>query len=221
MKINIEEIRLVTWDVDGTLYSLHKMKWYVVLQYLQVIANGGRRVAQEDFRFLRRYRQMIENARTGGGVLAADFPEQLERSAVAAAAHRWYVQVIEKCGPHANLESVLKMLKSRGIRQVAFSDYEAETKLKALKLSEYFDGVYDGVRFGFVKPHPAVLKTIAGDFAIPIESLLHIGDRVDTDEAVSQAAGCRSLIIKRDFKDYASLLRRWTSPRSGNRVAGT
>jgi FMN phosphatase YigB (HAD superfamily) len=77
------------------------------------------------------------------------------------------------------------------------------------------------VRFGFLKPHPAVLKTIAGDFAIPIESLLHIGDRVDTDEAVAQAAGCRSLIIQHDFKDYASLLRRWTIPRSGNTEAGT
>ena len=220
MKINIAEIGLVTWDVDGTLYSLRKMRWYIVLKYLQVIANGGRRLAQADFRSLRRYRQLIESTRKGGGVLAADFREQLEPSPDAAA-HRWYVQAIEKCGPRANVESVLTLLRSRGIRQVAFSDYEAESKLKVLKLSEYFDGVYEGVRFGFVKPHPAVLKKIAGDFSIPIESLLHIGDRVDTDEAVAQAAGCRSLIIQRDFEDYASLLRQWKTPRSGNRVAET
>jgi putative hydrolase of the HAD superfamily len=208
--MNINEIKLVTWDVDGTLYSLRRMKRFVLAKYLKETLKGNRVSAHKELAALRRYREMINRARTQGGELTEDFRNDVDSGALAVATQRWYVEAIAKTGPRSGVEGVLICLRSRGIPQVVFSDYEAESKLKSLGLLEYFAGVYVGERLGFVKPHSALLKRIAVDFAVPIKGVLHIGDRVDRDEAAARAAGCRCLILGRDFGSFDSLLNQLT-----------
>jgi HAD superfamily hydrolase (TIGR01549 family) len=203
--MKIDEISLVTWDVDGTLYSLRRMKWFVLAKYLKETLKGNRALAQEELSALRRYAEMINCTRTEGGVLAPDFRDDDLDSNLVEQATRRYVEAIGKAGPRSGVKEVLISLRNRGLPQVVFSDYEAESKLKALELADYFDGVYAGERLGFVKPHPALLKRIAADFSVRIDSVLHIGDRVDRDEAAARAAGCRCLILGRDFGSFESL----------------
>jgi FMN phosphatase YigB (HAD superfamily) len=50
---------------------------------------------------------------------------------------------------------------------------------------------------------------IASDFRVPAASILHIGDRAETDAAAARAAGCRCLILGRDFRDFGSLLQQF------------
>lgn len=203
--MNINEIKLVTWDVDGTLYSLQRMKCYVLAKYLRETIKGNRTLAHRELAVLRRYRQQIDRRRAQGGSIG-NLREELDLAVLERAALNWYVEAITRVGPRTGVESVLSKMRERGIPQVVFSDYEAGPKLKSLGLAEHFDAVYVGEQLGFVKPHPAVLKRIATDFSVPIESVLHIGDRVDRDEAAAQAAGSRCLILRRDFRDFASLL---------------
>lgn len=212
--MNIDEIRLVTWDVDGTLYSLRRMKWFVLAKYLKETLKGNRVLAHEELDALRRYREMINWTRTEGGVLAQGFRDNLDSSLVEEATQRWYVPAIAKAGPRSGVKEVLMSLRDRGLPQVVFSDYEAESKLKALGLADYFDGVYAGERLGFVKPHPALLKRIAADLAVRIESVLHIGDRIERDEAAALSAGCSCLILGRDFRSFNSLLNQLTRQKS-------
>jgi HAD superfamily hydrolase (TIGR01549 family) len=82
------------------------------------------------------------------------------------------------------------------------SDRDAAYKLDALGLQNIFTSVYVGEALGFVKPHPELFKRIASDFEVPTSSILHIGDRSETDERAAQAAGCRSLIFGRDFMSF-------------------
>ena len=204
--MNIDEIRLVTWDVDGTLYSLRRMKWFVLAKYLKETLKGNRVSAHEELAALRGYEEMINPTRTVGGILAESFRDNFDSGLVEEATQRWYVEAIAKAGPRSGVKELLISLRNRGLPQVVFSDYEAESKLKALGLAEYFDSVYAGERLGFVKPHPALLKRIAADFSVRIESVLHIGDRVERDEAAALSAGCRCLILGRDFRSFNSLL---------------
>ncbi|HEX6730212.1 MAG TPA: HAD family hydrolase [Pyrinomonadaceae bacterium] len=203
--MNIDEIRLVTWDVDGTLYSLRRMKWFVLLKYLKETIKGNGAFARENLAALRRYRGMIDRARAEGGLLSDSFRDEVDFSYFEAATHRWYVEAIAKSGPRSGVKEVLISLRNRGLPLVVFSDYVAESKLKVLGLAEYFDGVYAGERLGFVKPHPALLERIAADFSVRIETVLHIGDRVERDEAAARAAGCQCLILGRDFRNFESL----------------
>lgn len=206
-RISLDKIRLVTWDVDGTLYSLRRMKWHVLGRYLREALNGKRRIAHQELTVLRRYRQMIDRARVGGGALARNLPDEFDFSSLEVGARRWYIESVAKAGPRSGVERVLMKLRERKIPQVVFSDYEANSKLQLLGLAEYFDAVYVGEVLGFVKPHSAVLERIANDFSVPIDTVLHIGDRADRDDAAARAAGCRCLILGRDFRNFESLLK--------------
>jgi FMN phosphatase YigB (HAD superfamily) len=205
--MNLDELKVVTWDVDGTLYSLRRMKRFVLAKYLKETLKGRGVLAHQQLTTLRQYREVINRVRTNGGALDESVLGTLDSGLLTAATQRWYVEAIAKTGPRSDVEKVLISFRSRGIPQVVFSDYEAESKLKALRLAEYFDGVYVGERLGFVKPHTAVLKRIAVDFSVPLESVLHIGDRIDRDEAAARAAGCRCLILGRDFRSFKWLLK--------------
>ena len=161
--------------------------------------------ANRELAVLRRYRRKIDRARLEGGTLSDDFYNDADPASLERAARRWYVEAIARVGPRSGVESVLLSLENRRLPQVVFSDYYAEAKLESLGLSKYFAAVYVGERLGAVKPNCKVLLKIAADFSVPVENILHIGDRSDRDEAVAQAVGCRCLILGRDFRDFGSL----------------
>ena len=101
---------------------------------------------------------------------------------------------------------VLAFIAARDIPQVVLSDYHAHYKLESLGLEDRFASTYVGESMGFVKPSPVGFQRIAADYGIPAESLLHIGDRADTDGAGSRAAGCQCRILGRDFRGFDVLL---------------
>ena len=208
--VDFNHIELVVWDVDGTLYSLRRMKWRVAMKYWRETLKGRNALAQRELASLRQYRQRIDSIRLAGGSIA-NRCDDLDLASLRVAAHRWYVQAIAETGPRAGVTRVLTELRNRTISQAVFSDFEADAKLAALGLSEYFDKVYAGERLGYVKPHPAVLEQIASDFSVSLERVLHIGDRVDSDEVAARAAGCHCLILGRDFRNFESLLKRLTA----------
>lgn len=205
--ISLSTISLVTWDVDGTLYSLRRMKYYLLGQFLREIIGSKRRLAHRELSELRYYRQKIDRARAKGGALDGNLRNEVDFASLEALRQRWYVEAVRKAGPRPGVDGVLIGLRKKGIPQVVFSDYDAESKLKSLGLADRFEALYIGERLGFVKPHAALLKSIAADFSVPIESVVHVGDRVDRDEAAARAAGCQCLIFGRDFRNFQSLAR--------------
>ena len=100
---------------------------------------------------------------------------------------------------------MLGALDAREITQVVLSDYTAGYKLDALGIRERFSAVHEGVRIGQVKPGTAGFERIAADLDVPPSSILHFGDRDDADGASARAAGCRVLIIGKDFRNFREL----------------
>jgi HAD superfamily hydrolase (TIGR01549 family) len=209
----VHPIRLVSWDVDGTLYSITRMKWHVTRMLLRETARGRAVLAGKELAALRRYRSRINAARSAGGVLPEFFLEQNCREALLELEKCWYGPAIEKTGMHRGVSNVMSFLAARDIPQVVLSDYEAAYKLDSLGLAGHFASIYVGERMGFVKPSPFGFQRAAAEHEISIARLLHIGDRVDRDDAGARAAGCQCLIFGRDFPAYDALLnqlRSWT-----------
>ncbi len=117
-----------------------------------------------------------------------------------------------RTGPRSGTTELMAYLVSQNIPHVALSDYQCVYKLDALGLKDRFESIYEGQRLGFVKPSPQIFERVASDFDVPTGNILHIGDRVDTDDAGALAAGCQCLILGRDFQSFGSLLKELRSP---------
>jgi putative hydrolase of the HAD superfamily len=187
------EIKLVSWDVDGTLYSLPGMMWQLTLMLAGEIAKGRGLAALKELNMLRRYRARFDAARCMGGALSPN-GAATDQARFQDLARRWYGPAIRKVGPRAHVEALLAYFSAQGIPQVVFSDYEAGYKLNALGLKDRFASIYVGERMGHLKPSPQVLRCIAADFGISTANILHIGDRVDRDAVAAREAGAQCFI---------------------------
>jgi len=118
-------IRLVSWDVDGTLYSISGMKWHLMRIFLNQMVRGRARLAAKELAAIGRYRSQINAAREAGGVLSESFLTQNQREALLETEKRWYGPAIRKAGPRKDVIDVISFFTSRGIPQVVLSDYEA------------------------------------------------------------------------------------------------
>ena len=205
--IKPDRIRLVSWDVDGTLYSVGRLKWRLAGMLLREAARGRVLAARGELAALLSYRAKVEAARSAGGFLGEDLRDGVRREALTDLEARWYGRAIKETGARAGVRELLSFFAARGIPQVALSDYPAAYKLDSLGLRDRFAAIYVGESLGHVKPSPKAFERIAADFRVPAASLLHIGDREDTDGAAARAAGCRCLILGRDFRSFDSLLK--------------
>jgi FMN phosphatase YigB (HAD superfamily) len=192
--------------VDGTLYSIRRMKWYLMGMFVREVARGRGLVARRELAALRRYQGAIDFVRSTGGTLDDDPQKRMSRELRLSVERRWYGPAIQKTGTRAGVTNLLSFLAARNVPQVVISDYEAEYKLESLGLDGCFASVYVGERLGYVKPCPKVFQQVTSAFNIPPASLLHLGDRADRDEAGALAAGCQCLILGRDFRTFDSLL---------------
>lgn len=207
--IKLGPVRVVSWDVDGTLYSVGRLRWRLLGLLLREVAGGRGREAREELAALRSYRAGVEAARPGGGAMNEALRDGVRRAELLDLEGRWYGRALRRTGPRAGVVELLSFIAARGVPQVALSDYRAEYKLDALRLKTHFATAYAGESLGYVKPSPKAFERIANDFRVPAASILHLGDRVETDAAAARAAGCRCLILGRDFRDFGSLLRQF------------
>ena len=183
----------VSFDVDGTLYSDRFLKAQVALE---AIRQGLVRPLRDLHRFSRR----AVAARAAGRLDPAwesDVPVRLEAEA------RLLLPVIRRRGPRAGAADLLTRLRPRTL--IAVSDFDAEAKLEALGLRHHFDHTYAAERYGALKPDPAVFRAALADLGIAPSTLLHVGDRPDTDGLAARAAGARALILGTDFASFRGL----------------
>jgi FMN phosphatase YigB (HAD superfamily) len=201
-RTDLTGVRLVSWDVDGTLYQPLAVRLAIALRFgAACLAGRGPRLYRAVAAF-QRARSRLEQLRRGDAPAtpAAD-PER------SAFERELLLPALASVGPRPGVAEVLGILAARGLVQVAFSDYPAEEKIRALGLERSFVAFYAGETRGAPKPSPAVLAAIGADFSVSPGQMIHIGDRLDTDGAAAAAFGCRALILGRDFRDFSALAR--------------
>ena len=196
--MDLRDLEVVSWDVDGTLYSRPRMIRALVMRGLVHPIAALRAIGT-----LERFRREMQRARRRGGVLPA--PVARDRAVEA----RWYGPAIARAGVRPGVRELTAHFAARGLRQVVLSDYHADYKLEALGLGGAFERAYAGEALGFLKPAAELFAAVTRALAVPPERILHIGDRADTDGA-AVAAGWRVVILGRDVDEPRDLLRALT-----------
>ena len=194
-------LRLVVFDVDGTLYDQRALR-------LRMIFDLARHLVEKregrTLKIIGAYRKLRERL---GEEEVENFEEELLRQTarkhdcapndVRAAVEEWIerrpLAYLAGCRYPA-LPALFAALRRAGKRIAIFSDYPAEAKMAAMGLDAdlIVSAGDDGV--GVLKPNPRGLQRLIETAKVdPAETIL-IGDRVERDGLAAQRAGAEALI---------------------------
>ena len=201
-----KHIKLVIFDVDGTLYNQkklrHKMFFSLAGHYLTKPSRWS------DLNILKTFRQEREKHKD---LETNDLQNEQyawcrektgkDLSRIRQVVDHWIVtyplRLLNNL-VYPGLHELFDALKKAGIRIAVLSDYPAEEKMSAMGLQA--DLVTDAAdsRVNALKPNPAGLLYITGFFMMDIRDCIFIGDRDDTDGEAARRIGMKYLIIDKD-----------------------
>ncbi len=201
-----ERVRAVSWDLDGTLYDLSRLRRALLGAAL---ARAAWPSTWRDLAALRGFLRAMNAVRRRGGDLQH---LQLDRPRAAhdAVEARWVVPALARLGPRPGVLALRARLADRGVRQVVLTDHPAEAKLRALGLAAgAFERVIVGEALGHLKPSPRPFLAAAEALGVRAGELLHVGDREDADGAGARAAGCQVVVLPPGPRAVLDLAARW------------
>jgi len=193
------DIRLVAFDVDGTLYRQGRLR---LRMGRDMVLHAAAERDLNAIRVVSAYRRIRER-------LAAEEVVDFDRVLVAETAkatsmspervHALVSEWIEK-RPLRYLKSCLFSgvpqlfagLQRAGKKIGIFSDYPATEKLAAMGLAAHH--VIAASDVGLLKPHARGLQSLMAAAGTSAREVLFIGDRADRDGAAGRRAGVRTLI---------------------------
>ncbi len=195
-------VEVVSWDLDGTLYDLERMKREVRRLALRRLARAQWLRTARAGALLLRHHLIMRRVRLAGGDFERPHPGL---DALSQVMEEWYTPAIAAVGVPPGVLAALDAVAARGLRQVVVSDYRPLGKLAALGVADRFDGAWGGVDLDAIKPSRALFDAVVSDLGVAPSAVLHIGDKPDRDAAAAEAAGCRALALGRDFASFAEL----------------
>ncbi len=194
-------LRLVVFDIDGTLYRQSGMRRRMAAALLW---HAATRLDARTPRLLRHYRKCRED------LGAAETPDLEARAradtatalgtdvaTVATTVEDW---MDRRPLPHLaglryrGLVEVFAGLRRAGIPIGVLSDFPATAKLDALGLQADLVAAANDPEIGRAKPHPKGLETLIARAGATPAATLMIGDRPERDGAAARRAGAQILI---------------------------
>jgi HAD superfamily hydrolase (TIGR01549 family) len=195
-------VRLVIFDLDGTLYNQRCIRRRMLLELglyclrhpselasLEVIAEFRRareRLADEGVERIRDLQYQRPASRLG-----------IDPEKVAEVVGEWIeerpLRHLRGCRSTA-VEELFEALRESGKRIAVFSDYPVQAKVRVLGLNPDFIAAADDPEIDHLKPHTAGLDYLMSRSGFTPEQCLMIGDREDRDGACARRAGMRYLI---------------------------
>ncbi|MCI0604382.1 HAD family hydrolase [bacterium] len=196
--LDLKRIHLVSWDVDGTLFSYFRLVLELIHGIYQAShVNGWKNIGKRLWKTWE-FHKMVEQQR--GGMDSSVFLKQKEEAMQVQAWEKEAMQkALRRIRPRQDAMYLLERLSALGTIQVALSDFECQYKLESLGLSRHFRRAYSCQEIGFWKPSPVPLAKIQNDFGIRPEQHLHIGDRFDADGQACIRNGCHFLPVNQLF----------------------
>jgi len=205
VSLDWEQIRLVVFDVDGTLYDQRGLRLRMLREMLGA-ALSERSV--EFIRILSAYRRIREEL---GDSQIEDFEAALitrtaaqvgcSEDRVIAIAGEWLER---RPLPHliryryAGLPQLFRNLRGQGKKIGVFSDYPAGAKLAALELEADLIVCATDPDVGVLKPHSKGLRALMERAAVLPAQTIMIGDRVERDGLAARAVNVPALIRSRE-----------------------
>ena len=187
-------IRGVIFDLDGTLYSLRRLKFWMALDLWRSVSLLRRVNASRD--------AIRETIFPDKGALRAELYGELacRANTTIARAEAWYdgefmsafVSVLAR---HAvvrpGLAALLERLRGRGIRTAVISDFgRVGERVSALGLdAALFDDLVAAEDHGVLKPSDVPFAAVARRWGLDAAEIAVVGDREDLDGSSALAAG--------------------------------
>lgn len=210
-------IRLVVFDVDGTLYDQPRLRRRM---WLALSAHCVRRPADvglvRTLKVFRRVREeLAEEESEDIGRLQYERPAALLGSspeAVRAAVQIWMherpLPFLRRCR-YPGVERVFAALKASGRTIAIWSDYPAEAKLAMLGLEADLHVAATDREVQCLKPHPRGLQRTLERAGVSPEAGLFIGDRDERDGECARRLGVRYLLKTRRRVDRPHVFQRY------------
>lgn len=192
-------IRLVAFDVDGTLYAQRplRLRMAAALASHTVLSASTRTMA-----VLKSYRNLREEL---GDAETPDFEQvllrmvaqqhrldpELVRAIVAEWMEKRPLGSLARCRYPA-VDCLFERIRASGRVIGILSDYPAHAKLKAMHLDA--DHVVSAGEVGLLKPHPLGLQRLMELAGVTPDQTVLIGDRVERDGEAARRAGAACLL---------------------------
>lgn len=192
-------IRLVAFDVDGTLYAQRPLRLRVAARLmLHVLFRADRRTLGV-LREYRDHREVLGDAETEDfdAVLVAEVARRRGvksdqvRSIVAEWMEKRPLALLPPCRYPA-VDRLFDRIRSSGRVIGILSDYPALEKLAALSLDA--DHIVSAGEVGVLKPHPRGLERLMEMAGARPEETVLIGDRAERDGEAARRAGAECLL---------------------------
>ena len=193
---------LYVFDVDGTLYYQNKLRLIMGKRLLMYYLLHPLKF--KDLIIIKNFRSLRENAKDTNGLFDITAKKcNVSVSRVNEVIKKWiYENPIDAltASKDDTLFAIIDKLKANGKTVAIWSDYEADDKLKALKLSTDYVYTAEQERVGELKPSPKGLKLIMSDLRVAKDKTIMIGDRMVKDGEAAKKAGCDYLILSKSKK---------------------
>lgn len=193
---------LYVFDVDGTLYYQNKLRLIMGKRLLMYYLLHPLKF--KDLIIIKNFRSLRENAKDTNGLFDITAKKcNVSVSRVNEVIKKWiYENPIDAliASKDDTLLALIDKLKANGKTVAIWSDYEADDKLKALKLSTDYVYTAEQERVGELKPSPKGLNLIMSDLNVPKDKTIMIGDRMVKDGEAAKKAGCDYLILSKSKK---------------------
>lgn len=198
MITDLSQIKLVVFDLDGTLYDRKQIKGMLIKKHLFSL------------RKLSKYNKIRKHALVGCDYNSfADLQSQTatllanNNGAIIPVWKNWLAQKFyptfyasfPKIKPATGVNELFNHIASCGVKIAVVSDYgKVEDRLKDLKIDSLLvDFCWGLEEDGLLKPNVKVGTTLLEKFNLKASQLLFIGDREDTDEQLALDMGAEFL----------------------------
>lgn len=218
MSVDWSGIKLVVFDVDGTLYDQWPLRWDMARA---LIADSIQQRSLDTIRILSTFRRVRESL---GDARDADaLSEQFRRTARNRGCSEDHVRALVERWIEQEPLSRLRRRRTRGASELfaslrrngrliaAWSDYPMESKLSTLGLEADVSVCSSDPAVDRLKPDPTGLRLILDRTATSPDEAIVVGDRFDRDWEAARAISVSTLIRSfrknersptfRDFRD--------------------
>jgi FMN phosphatase YigB (HAD superfamily) len=196
-----DKIRLVAFDVDGTLYRQSALRRRIAYDLL---VHSIRRCNLKDIRVLKKYRNVRERMAEAQVVdfdcaLVAETAEAtgISPACVQQIVLRWMErQPLPYLAGYRYpvLVELFAGLRRNGKTIGILSDYPAKDKLEALNLAADHVVSASDIGVGLLKPHARGLEHLISEAGVEPHQTILIGDRPERDGIVARKVGAWALI---------------------------
>lgn len=203
--INWERLKVVVFDVDGTLYTQSMLRRKMLADLLLYYLFRPWRIKElrmlQDFRAEREKKagyscDDLENAQYHWCALKGGWDVATLKKVVAYWMFNYPNKYLAAC-VHPHTHELFALLKEKGFKIAIYSDYAAHDKLKAMNLEADLIVSSTDSHISCLKPDPKALLYISKTMKVLPEECLFIGDRQELDGQCAENAGMPYLIIEK------------------------